>query len=233
ATIFRPSAPLHDGAVIVQEERIAAAACFLPLSMNPVLSTQMGTRHRAGIGITEETDAIAMIVSEETGAISLAVAGKIEHEIAVEQLRERLSGLLKRYVARSTLPTAIANGSEQFPDVESPPRASVSRNIDSGLHSRSGSLDTDLWRWIVKWPTSFAATCSTILASSCFRLSSRWGCGWRLPGILLLRLRYLCRLNFIVFLTILKSHRKAFRKRRFGCAARSDWCGDCVPRTYM
>src|SRR5438309_9835008 len=144
ATVFRPSAPLHDGAVIVQKDRIAAAACFLPLSMNPVLSTQMGTRHRAGIGITEETDAIAMIVSEETGAISLAVAGKIERDMTVEQLRERLSGLLKRYVARSTLPTAIANGSEQFPDVESPPRASVSRNVDSGLHSRSGSLDTDL-----------------------------------------------------------------------------------------
>ena len=80
ATVFRPSAPLHDGAVIVQKDRIAAAACFLPLSMNPVLSTQMGTRHRAGIGITEETDAIAVIVSEETGAISLAVAGNIERE---------------------------------------------------------------------------------------------------------------------------------------------------------
>src|ERR1017187_8444017 len=77
ATIFRPSAPLHDGAVIIQKERIAAAACFLPLSMNPVLSTQLGTRHRAGIGITEETDAIAVIVSEETGAISLAMGGTI------------------------------------------------------------------------------------------------------------------------------------------------------------
>jgi diadenylate cyclase len=65
ATIFRPSAPLHDGAVIIQKDRLAAAACFLPLSMNPVLSTQLGTRHRAGIGITEETDAIAVIVSEE------------------------------------------------------------------------------------------------------------------------------------------------------------------------
>ncbi|MBV9610432.1 MAG: TIGR00159 family protein, partial [Acidobacteria bacterium] len=64
ATIFRPSAPLHDGAAIVQKDRIAAAACFLPLSMNPVLSTQLGTRHRAGIGITEETDAVAVIVSE-------------------------------------------------------------------------------------------------------------------------------------------------------------------------
>src|SRR6202171_4880296 len=71
ATIFRPSAPLHDRAVIVQGDRIAAAACFLPLSMNPVLSTQLGTRHRAGIGVTEETDAISIIVSEETGSISL------------------------------------------------------------------------------------------------------------------------------------------------------------------
>lgn len=75
ATIFRPSAPLHDGAVIIRGDRISAAACFLPLSMNPVLSTQLGTRHRAGIGITEETDAIAIIVSEETGSISLAVGG--------------------------------------------------------------------------------------------------------------------------------------------------------------
>src|ERR1700686_5399280 len=101
-TIFRPSAPLHDGAVIVQNDRIAAAACFLPLSMNPVLSTQMGTRHRAGIGITEETDAISVIVSEETGSISVAVGGRIERDLSVEQLRERLGGLLRRYVPQST-----------------------------------------------------------------------------------------------------------------------------------
>lgn len=105
ATIFRPSAPLHDGAVIVQKDRIAAAACFLPLSMNPVLSTQLGTRHRAGIGITEETDAIAVIVSEETGSISVAVAGNIERDITVEYLRERLSELLRRYVPPTALPT--------------------------------------------------------------------------------------------------------------------------------
>jgi diadenylate cyclase len=107
ATLFRPSAPLHDGAVIVQRDRIAAAACFLPLSMNPVLSTQMGTRHRAGIGITEETDAIAVIVSEETGAISLAVSGNIERDLTVEELRARLSSLLRRYVPPATLPTSI------------------------------------------------------------------------------------------------------------------------------
>lgn len=107
ATIFRPSAPLHDGAVIIQKDRIAAAACFLPLSMNPLLSTQLGTRHRAGIGITEETDAIAVICSEETGAISFAVAGKIERDLTVDQLRERLGSELRRYMAPVTLPTPI------------------------------------------------------------------------------------------------------------------------------
>src|SRR5437588_8853093 len=112
ATVFRPSAPLHDGAVIVQKDRIAAAACFLPVSMNPVLSTQMGTRHRAGIGITEETDAIAVIVSEETGTISLAVAGNFERDLTVEQLRERLSALLRRYVPPTTLPTPIVTDEE-------------------------------------------------------------------------------------------------------------------------
>jgi diadenylate cyclase len=120
ATIFRPSAPLHDGAAIIRGDRIAAAACFLPLSMNPVLSTQLGTRHRAGIGITEETDAIAVIVSEETGAISIAVGGNIERDIAVEDLRERLSDLLRRYVPASTLPTeAVPNGNGE----ERPPSA--------------------------------------------------------------------------------------------------------------
>lgn len=110
ATIFRPSAPLHDGAVIVHGDRIVAAACFLPLSMNPVLSTQLGTRHRAGIGITEETDAIAIIVSEETGGISLAVAGTIERELTVERLRDRMGKLLRRYVPPTPMPTAIADG---------------------------------------------------------------------------------------------------------------------------
>jgi diadenylate cyclase len=108
ATIFRPSAPLHDGAVIIQKDRIAAAACFLPLSMNPLLSTQLGTRHRAAIGITEETDAIAVVVSEETGAISLALGGQIERDLTADQLRERLGGELRRYMAPVTLPTPIA-----------------------------------------------------------------------------------------------------------------------------
>jgi len=108
-TIFRPSAPLHDGAVIVQKGRIAAAACFLPLSMNPVLSTQFGTRHRAAIGITEETDAVSVVVSEESGAISIAVGGAIERDITVEYLRERLSEVLRRYVPAASLPTTITD----------------------------------------------------------------------------------------------------------------------------
>jgi len=120
ATIFRPSAPLHDGAVIIQKDRLAAAACFLPLSMNPVLSTQLGTRHRAAIGITEETDAIAVVVSEESGAISMAVGGKIERDLTVEQLRDRLSSELRRYMSPVALPTAVVQNEESDGAQQSP-----------------------------------------------------------------------------------------------------------------
>jgi diadenylate cyclase len=129
ATVFRPSAPLHDGAVIVQRDRIAAAACFLPLSMNPVLSTQLGTRHRAAIGITEETDAVAVIISEETGTISMAVAGSIERELTVEGLRERLSHLLRRYAPAPSLPSPVE---ESFIE-EEPPSSRLSRRQDAAL----------------------------------------------------------------------------------------------------
>jgi diadenylate cyclase len=138
ATIFRPSAPLHDGAVIIQKDRVAAAACFLPLSMNPVLSTQLGTRHRAGIGVTEESDAIAVIVSEETGSISLAVAGKIERDLSVDQLRDRLGDLLHRYVPPATLPTPIANGSEVLEETETESsRSRLARPADSRINQET------------------------------------------------------------------------------------------------
>jgi diadenylate cyclase len=130
ATIFRPSAPLHDGAVIIQKDRLAAAACFLPLSMNPVLSTQMGTRHRAGIGITEETDAIAVIVSEETGAISMAIGGRIERDLTVEQLRERLSSELRRYMSPVGLPTVGPQGDDSDAGEEAPLRARAQMGAD-------------------------------------------------------------------------------------------------------
>src|SRR3989475_7463583 len=89
-TVFNPSVPLHDGAVIVQNGRVAAAACFLPLTVKPRLSKELGTRHRAAIGITEETDAVAIIVSEETAAISFAHDGEIERFLDPETLRLRL-----------------------------------------------------------------------------------------------------------------------------------------------
>jgi len=93
-SVFHPSSPLHDGAVIVQENRIAAAACFLPLTVNPKLTKELGSRHRAAIGLTEENDSIAIVVSEETGTISLVSDGRIDRGLTVETLRARLRGLV-------------------------------------------------------------------------------------------------------------------------------------------
>ena len=94
ATIFHPGSPLHDGAVILQDNRVAAAACFLPLTVNPRVSRQLGTRHRAAIGLTEEGDALAVVVSEETGQISLAIDGGIERGLTPDALRDRLRSLV-------------------------------------------------------------------------------------------------------------------------------------------
>ena len=93
-TIFQPGSPLHDGAAIIQESRVAAAACFLPLTVNPRVSRELGTRHRAAIGLTEECDAVAIVVSEETGAISLALDGRIERALSPDELRDRLRALV-------------------------------------------------------------------------------------------------------------------------------------------
>ena len=94
ATIFQPGSPLHDGAAIVQGDRVAAAACFLPLSVNPRVSRELGTRHRAALGLTEENDAVAIVVSEETGIISVAIAGDLERDLTADALRIRLRALL-------------------------------------------------------------------------------------------------------------------------------------------
>ncbi len=95
-SIFQDGSPLHDGAVIVQGDRVAAAACFLPLTINPRLSRELGTRHRAALGVTEENDAIAMVVSEETGVISLVMDGNIERSVEPDVLRARLAALVPR-----------------------------------------------------------------------------------------------------------------------------------------
>jgi len=89
--VFHPGGALHDGAVIVQKDRVAAAACFLPLSTNPALSGMLGTRHRAAIGITEESDCLSVVVSEETGRISVAAFGEMEQGLTVRDVDERIS----------------------------------------------------------------------------------------------------------------------------------------------
>lgn len=95
-SIFQPTSPLHDGAAIVQGDRIAAAACFLPLSVNPKLARELGSRHRAALGVTEENDAVALVVSEESGSVSLVLDGRIERGLTPDLLRRRLRGLVMR-----------------------------------------------------------------------------------------------------------------------------------------
>jgi len=94
--IFIPNTPLHDGAVIIRGDRVTAAACFLPLSENPYLSKELGTRHRAGIGVSEVSDAVAVIVSEETGAISLAMDGAIDRMLDESTLKQKLNDALEQ-----------------------------------------------------------------------------------------------------------------------------------------
>lgn len=91
ASIFHPTSPIHDGAVIIKGNRIAAAGCFLPITLSSELSKSLGTRHRAGIGLTEETDAIAIIVSEETGFVSMAMDGRLDTKLDMGTMRDMLT----------------------------------------------------------------------------------------------------------------------------------------------
>ena len=104
--IFETGGPLHDGAVIIQGGRTAAAACFLPLATNPALIGKMGTRHRAALGVTEETDCIALIVSEETGQVSVAAFGEIERDVTIARVEERLTMHAKYRTVESAQPPA-------------------------------------------------------------------------------------------------------------------------------
>ncbi len=107
-TIFQNGTPLHDGAVIIQENRVSAAACFLPLTVNPRLSKDLGTRHRAAIGLTEENDAVAVVVSEETGWISVVLEGRIERNLTPERLRSRLRQLLRPRRSAESVATTVS-----------------------------------------------------------------------------------------------------------------------------
>jgi diadenylate cyclase len=104
-SIFNPGTPLHDGAVVVQGNRIAAAACFLPLTVNPELSRTLGSRHRAAIGVTEDTDALAVVVSEETGLISLVSGGTIRRGFDGRTLKQALLEALEVEEAEEAKPS--------------------------------------------------------------------------------------------------------------------------------
>ena len=95
-SIFQNGSALHDGAVIVKGDRVAAAACFLPLSVKPVLARKLGTRHRAAIGVTEESDCLALVVSEETGRMSVAASGEIELDVSQKELEHRVANHMSR-----------------------------------------------------------------------------------------------------------------------------------------
>ncbi|MFH1778564.1 MAG: diadenylate cyclase CdaA [Candidatus Omnitrophota bacterium] len=95
-TIFMPNTPLHDGGIIIHGDRIIVAGCLFPLTQNPDISKLLGTRHRAAIGLTEETDAVCVVVSEETGAVSVANAGKLTRDLDRERLINHLRALLYR-----------------------------------------------------------------------------------------------------------------------------------------
>jgi len=110
-SIFNPETPLHDGAVIIQGNRVAAAACFLPLTVNPELSRTLGSRHRAAIGLSEDTDAVAVVVSEETGIISLVENGLIRRELDGREIKQALLETLEgkdRARPEAPAPEAVA-----------------------------------------------------------------------------------------------------------------------------
>ncbi len=103
SNVFIPNTPLHDGAVIIRGNQIMAAGCYLPLSENPFISKELGTRHRAAIGVTEVCDAISVVVSEETGQVSLAINGQIVRDIKEESLISKLFEELRpQFKAKNT-----------------------------------------------------------------------------------------------------------------------------------
>jgi diadenylate cyclase len=106
-TIFQPTTALHDGAVIIQEDRIAAASCFLPLSVSPTLDRSLGSRHRAAVGLTEESDAVAIVISEERGEMSLVQRGRLERGLTTDELRLRLNALVLQGEVPAAEPAAV------------------------------------------------------------------------------------------------------------------------------
>jgi len=121
-SIFNTESPLHDGAVVVRRHRVAAASCFLPLTLNPRLSRDLGTRHRAALGITEDTDAVAVVVSEESGLISIVLHGEIRRGLDAPKLRAAISEALQISPKREKLKSQDKPGE---PEAETEEIASI------------------------------------------------------------------------------------------------------------
>jgi diadenylate cyclase len=127
-SIFQPGLPLHDGAVIIQKDRVSAAACFLPLTTNPSLSRKLGTRHRAAIGITEETDCLSIVVSEETGRVSVAAFGELQQGLSVPDVVERIN---RHFEVQRPMPMQIDEFTADIPMADGAlPDASAARPTD-------------------------------------------------------------------------------------------------------
>jgi diadenylate cyclase len=120
--IFNPASPLHDGAVVVRDQKIAAASCFLPLSLNPRLSKDLGTRHRAALGVTEDSDAVVIVVSEETGLISFVRRGQIKRALDATKLR---AALVQAIEGRAVGPKAGADVAHRSDEAETEEIASA------------------------------------------------------------------------------------------------------------
>ena len=112
-SIFSPRSPLHDGAIVIQEGRIRAAACFLPLTSHPTLSKEFGTRHRAAIGISEETDAVAIVISEERGTVAIAFEGRIIEDVDALHLRDLLNQYLEIRLKEMEPEAAVTDGAAE------------------------------------------------------------------------------------------------------------------------
>jgi diadenylate cyclase len=111
--IFIPNTPLHDGAVIIKDDRIKAAACFLPLTDNTGVSKELGTRHRAALGISEKSDSLSIVVSEETGAISISENGTISRYLDAKTLRQILTDMYKPKVEKGSFLSKWRQTNEQ------------------------------------------------------------------------------------------------------------------------
>ena len=129
-TIFRPGSRFHDGAVIIMKDRIAAASCFLPLSVTTDRTRELGSRHRAAIGITEETDAVALVVAEHTGVISLAVEGTLEPGLSEDRVRERIAALFGKRVVSQASPIGGIAIPPPLPEVRQASNISIIRRRD-------------------------------------------------------------------------------------------------------